>query len=179
MEEINVGLPEEHLSAISESLNKLLADEHVLYIKTRNYHWNVIGPRFNDLHKFFEEQYTQLEPMIDEIAENVRQFGGFAAGTMGEFTRLSRLKEEPGNIPDQSGMVRNLLNDHETIIRQIRQDIDAADEKYNAPDAADFLTSLLENHNKMAWMLRSMLRDIGRQVEPTGQSSNELAGSRR
>ena len=76
-------------------------------------------------------------------------------------------------------MVQNLLHDHETIIRQIRKDIDTADEKYNAPDAADFLTSVLEKHNKMAWMLRSMLRDIERERQPSTQSSKELAGSRR
>lgn len=179
METINVGLPEEHLAAISAGLNRLLADEHVLYIKTRNFHWNVIGPCFNGLHKFFEDQYAQLEPMIDEIAENVRQFGGFAAGTMSEFMRLSRLKETPGGIPDQSGMVRALLQDHETIIRQIREDIEKADDEYGAPDAADFLTSLLESHNKMAWMLRSMLRDVERQVEPAGEAADKPAGSRR
>jgi starvation-inducible DNA-binding protein len=179
MEKINVGLPEEHLAGISESLNKLLADEHILYIKTRNYHWNVVGPRFNDLHKFFEEQYTLLEPMIDEIAENVRQFGGFALGTMAEFAQHARLGEEPGNIPDQSGMVRNLLEDHQTVIRQIRTDIERAEEEWNAPDAADFLTAMLENHNKMAWMLRSMLREVDREVQPTSDSSHELTGSRR
>ena len=80
------------------SLNRLLADEHVLYTKTRNYHWNVVGPRFHSLHEFFEEVYEQLAETIDETAENVRQFGGFACGTMKEFLQFARISEQPGRI---------------------------------------------------------------------------------
>ena len=69
----------------------MLADEHVLYIKTRNYHWNVRGPRFNDLHKFFEAQYEELAGIIDEVAENARQFGGVAHATMAEFIQHAEI----------------------------------------------------------------------------------------
>jgi starvation-inducible DNA-binding protein len=153
-EHINIGLNEEKRSAIVETLNRVLADEHVLYIKTRKYHWNVRGPRFNDLHKFLEAQYIQLGETIDEIAENARQFGGFAHATMAEFVRNSSLKEQPGDYPDDDTMLHNLLSDHEAVIRELRKDIGAADDM-DAKDAADFLTGLLEDHNKMAWMLRS------------------------
>lgn len=166
MEKINVGLTEEQRIGIVSSLNRLLADEHVLYIKTRNYHWNVVGPRFHSLHEFFEEIYTELAEKIDEIAENVRQFGGFAGGTMTQFLQLARIKEQPGRIPDQNGMLHDLLEDFESIIRSLRQDIEQADEEFKAPDAADFLTSILEHHNKRAWMIRSLLPDIERSCEP-------------
>ena len=162
MERINVGLTDEQRSGIVASLNRLLADEHVLYIKTRNYHWNVVGPRFHMLHKFFEEVYDQLAEIIDEVAENARQFGGFACGTMTEFTKMARLKETPGRLPDENGMLRDLLEDHEQIIRILREEIEKAGEEYEADDAADFLTSVLEQHNKMAWMTRSHLTDIER-----------------
>jgi starvation-inducible DNA-binding protein len=166
MEKINVGLSEEQRTGIVTSLNRLLADEHVLYIKTRNYHWNVVGPRFHSLHEFFEEIYNELAELIDDIAENVRQFGGFACGTMAEFTQLARIKEQPGRIPDQNGMLHDLLDDFESIIRSLREDIEKADEEFDAPDAADFLTSILEHHNKRAWMIRSLLPDIERSCEP-------------
>jgi starvation-inducible DNA-binding protein len=166
MEKINVGLTEQQRTAIVTSLNRLLADEHVLYIKTRNYHWNVVGPRFHSLHEFFEEIYTELAEVIDEVAENVRQFGGFACGTMAEFQQLARIKEQPGRIPDQNGMLHDLLDDFESIIRSLREDIEQADEELNAPDAADFLTSVLEQHNKRAWMIRSLLPDIERSCQP-------------
>jgi starvation-inducible DNA-binding protein len=178
-EKINVGLSAEQRSGVVDALNTLLADEHVLYIKTRNYHWNVVGPRFNDLHKFFEEQYTLLEGMIDETAENARQFGGFAGGTMAEFIELSRLKEQPGHLPDENGMLQDLLDDHEAVIRALREDIKKADEKYEAADAADFLTAQLEAHNKMAWMLRSFLGVGSGKVDQKRRTSDELVGSSR
>lgn len=156
-ERLNVGLEEDKRAAIVETLNLLLADEHVLYIKTRNYHWNVRGPRFNDLHKFFEAQYEELANIIDEVAENARQFGGFASATMSEFLQASRLKEHPGDFPDDDTMIRNLLAGHEAVITQLRKDIDRASDQLGAADAADFLTGVLEDHNKMAWMLRAHL----------------------
>ena len=179
MEKINVGLSDEQRTGIVTSLNRLLADEHVLYIKTRNYHWNVVGPRFHSLHEFFEEIYTELAEIIDEVAENVRQFGGFACGTMAEFQKLARLKEQPGRIPDQNGMLHDLLDDFESVIRTLREDIDKADEEYEAPDAADFLTSVLEQHNKTAWMIRSLLPDIERSCEPDVSKANTSGGKSR
>lgn len=157
MDKLNVGLKAEQLQGIVDSLNKLLADEQVLYAKTRNYHWNVVGPRFHSLHVFFESQYEELAEIIDEVAENARQFGGFACGTMTEYIGLARLKEQPGELPDEDGMIANLANDHDAVIRQLRKDIEKASEELEADDAADFLTSVLEKHNKMAWMLRSHL----------------------
>src|SRR6476659_3490337 len=94
---------------------------------------------------------------MDEVAENARQFGGFATGTMTEYLKTSRLKENPDEQLDEDGMILNLLTDHETIIRQLREDIEKADDEYDAADASDFLTSVLEDHNKMAWMLRACL----------------------
>jgi starvation-inducible DNA-binding protein len=156
-EKLNVGLDDDKRSGIVEALNILLSDEYLLYTKTRNYHWNVIGPRFHDLHLFFEKQYEQLDEIMDEVAENVRQFGGFALGTANEFIQTSRLKEAPGKHPEEDEMIADLLADHETIIRALREDIEKADEEYEAADAADFLTSVLEQHNKMSWMLRACL----------------------
>ena len=179
MEKINVGLSDEQRQGIVSSLNRLLADEHVLYIKTRNYHWNVVGTRFHSLHEFFEEVYDQLAETIDEIAENARQFGGFASGTMTEFLQLARLKETPGRIPDQTEMLRDLLNDHEQVIRSLREDIEQADEEFNAPDAADFLTSVLEQHNKIAWMTRSLLPDVERSLQPDVSPANATKGNGR
>jgi starvation-inducible DNA-binding protein len=180
MEELNVGLKPDQLKGIADGLNKLLADEHVLYIKSRNYHWNITGPRFHSLHEFFEQQYEELEEIIDEVAENVRQFGGVAFGTMAEYTSQTRLKEEPGRLPDGDGMIANLVKDHEAVIRELRKEIDKADKDYDAQDAADFLTGVLEKHNKLAWMLRSHLSthigaDQGSKKEHTAK--RELVGA--
>ncbi len=182
MERLNIGLTDQQRKGVVEGLNKLLADEHVLYIKTRNYHWNVVGPRFHDLHIFLEKQYDQLAEIIDEVAENARMFGGTAAGSMKEFLKLTRLDENSGNTPDENGILQNLVEDHESIIRSLREDIQHADEELKAVEAADFLTSVLEQHNKMAWMLRSFLPTSGgrkRDVETKTESDKTLVGSHR
>jgi starvation-inducible DNA-binding protein len=136
-------------------LNNLLADEYVLYTKTRNYHWNVVGPQFNDLHKFFQEQYEALDEMVDEVAERARSVGGKAYGTLAEFSQHSRLKEQPGKQPAAATMVANLQADHEAMVRTLRADLETVMEKHNDAGTNDFLTGLMEKHEKMAWMLRS------------------------
>jgi starvation-inducible DNA-binding protein len=131
------------------------------------------------LHVFLEEQYTLLEATIDEVAENARQFGGVALGTMQEFLAQTQLRENPGIVPDEDGMLRDLLSDHETIIQFLRESVERADEEYNAADAADFLTAVLEKHNKMAWMLRAFLPSGAGNTQPHRQSDDSLVGSRR
>ena len=82
---LNTGLTDTQRQGVVELLQKLLADEYVLYTKTRNYHWNVVGPQFNDLHKFFEAQYNELNTIVDDMAERARSLGGNATGTLAEF----------------------------------------------------------------------------------------------
>jgi len=138
-------------------LNDVLADEYVLYTKTRNYHWNVVGPQFNDLHKFFEAQYSELNDIVDDVAERARALGGRALGTLAEFSQHARLKEQPGTYPDATGMLRDLLGDHEAVIRRLREDLEVVMEKHRDAGTNDFLTGLMEQHEKMAWMLRAFL----------------------
>lgn len=152
-----IGLLENQSVALINQLNVLLADEHVLYVKLRNYHWNVVGPTFRSLHELYEEQYTQLATTIDELAERIRALGGHALGTMSEFVDHARLNEVPAEWPDAETMTRNLLDDHEQLVRQLRDDIETAAEKFQAEGVADLLTGMLQMHMQMAWMLRSTL----------------------
>jgi starvation-inducible DNA-binding protein len=154
---VNIGLPDDSRQRVIAVLNTLLADEFLLYTKTRNYHWNVTGPQFNDLHKFFESQYEALDEVIDEVAERARALGGRAAGTLEEFRSAARLHEKPGDVPAARDMIAILLADHEALIRALREDIDAVNDRHRDVGTADFLTGLLEQHEKAAWMLRSFL----------------------
>ena len=151
----NIDISDAARSTVIEILNRLLSDEYLLLTKTRNYHWNVTGPQFNDLHKFFETQYDELNEFVDEIAERARQLGGRAFGTLAEFAKTSRLVEHPGVAPAAPEMIRGLLDDHESIIRSLRADIGPVNEKFGDVGTSDFLTGLLEKHEKMAWMLRA------------------------
>ncbi|MCW3127923.1 MAG: Ferritin Dps family protein [Bacteroidetes bacterium] len=152
----NIGIPENHLQPLSTLLNTLLADEYVLYTKTRNYHWNVTGASFMELHKLFESQYEQLDTIIDDTAERSRALGHYALGSLKQFIAITRLvEEEPAT--DSKMMLQNLLNDHETIIRVLRSDITTTADKYKDAGTSDFLTGLMEQHEKMAWFIRAHL----------------------
>lgn len=157
MSTVNIGISDKDRQGVVDILGKLLADEYVLYTKTRNYHWNVVGPHFNDLHKFFEEQYNQLAGDVDEIAERIRSLGGKTPATLSEFLKNSRLDEHPGDYPNANAMVTNLVSDHEKIIQNLRTDLETCDTKYHDIGTNDFLTGLMEKHEKTAWMLRSVL----------------------
>ncbi len=158
MERAAIGLTNDQRAGVSGILNRALSDEHVLYIRTRNFHWNVTGMHFKSLHEFFEEQYKQIEISIDEIAERARSLGFRAIGSMTEFLAHASLKENnPAEVPDATGMLRSLLNDHESIIKQLREDIDTCDDVHKDAGTADFLTEKLEAHEKMAWMIRAYL----------------------
>ncbi len=153
----NIGIDDENIQGVATILNRVLADEHIIYIKSRNYHWNIVGPRFQPLHAFLEEQYDELEEIIDELAERVRTIGASAIGTMTEFIQHATLSEQPGDYPDENGMLSNLLNDHETVIRALRKDLRVCDQQHDDMGSSDFLTGLMQKHEKMAWMLRSFL----------------------
>ncbi|CCH01591.1 Ferritin Dps family protein [Fibrella aestuarina BUZ 2] len=155
----NIGLDQDVLKKDNEILNAFLSDLHVLYIKTRKFHWDVSGPSFKEYHEFFEEQYNELEEEIDLVAERIRQLGGRPLATMADYIKNSSLKEDhDGHIKTQE-MFKRLLADHEQVIRELREDVETTDEKLGDAGTADFLTGLMEAHEKMAWMLRKYLSD--------------------
>jgi starvation-inducible DNA-binding protein len=121
------------------------------------YHWNVVEPQFNDLHKFFEEQYRELSEVVDDVAERIRALGDWSIGTLAEFQEHARLTEQPGEYPSAHDMLANLVQDHTAIIRQLREDLELCEEKYHDMGTNDFLTGLMQQHEKMAWMLRAFL----------------------
>ncbi len=155
--QVEIGIPAEARQKLADILSVLLADQHYLYIKLRNYHWNVTGMFFGPLHELFQEQYEFLEKAIDDTAERIRFFGHFCPGSMQQFLQLGRLVETDHVDGDAKTMVTNLLHDHEALIQILRKDVDTADEELHDMGTADFLTGLMEKHEKMAWMLRAHL----------------------
>ena len=86
-----------------------------------------------------------------------RSLGGFAPGSLAEFLKLSRIKEQVGTKRDSQFMVNDLLADHEAIIKTLRNDLEACVGEFSDVGTSDFLTGLMEKHEKMAWMLRATL----------------------
>ncbi len=153
----DIGISEKNSQAVAVILNQLLADEHVLFIKTRNYHWNIESSNFMEMHKFYEAQYTELADAIDDVAERVRKIGHYAEGRLKDYLKLASLEEEE-YTNDQQKQIKNLLDDHETLIRSIRKSIDVTGDDHKDAGTADFLTGLLKEHEKWAWMLRAYLK---------------------
>ena len=155
--EINIGISPKHRKEVARMLNALLADEYLLYTKALKYHWNVYGIVFHDFHALFKEQYEALLDIADEVAERIRALGEPAHATLEEFIKLTRLKEEPGKIADAIGMIKHLLHDHEQIVRQMREDVETT-AKLGDMGTNNFLTEIMERHEKFAWMLRATLQ---------------------
>ena len=154
--EVNIGILPNNRDAVSKLLNILLCNEYVLLVKTKNYHWNVTGMNFNDLHLFFDKQYGELLDIVDEAAERVRALGNYSFGTMKAFIEYAQIKEHMGDIPTEKVMIKNLLDDHETVIKLIREYIKKTSE-FADDGTNNFLCDLIEKHEKMAWMLRSYI----------------------
>ena len=155
---VSIGLSEDKRAEVAEILNHLLANEHVIYTKTRNFHWNVTGPLFYSLHQLLEEHYTDIATSSDEIAERTRQMGFRAVGSMQEFMKLATIEESTDESLSDTEMVAQLVQDHEMIIQQMRKNVDTLEDEIEDAGTADFVTALMEDHEKMAWMLRSLLK---------------------
>jgi len=152
----DIGIPAKSSQQAAEKLNKLLADEFVLYTKTRNYHWNVEGSNFMEMHKFYENLYTELEEVIDVVAERIRSIGHYSQGRLKDFIQLTNLQEQD-YTSDQKKQLQNLLEDHETIIRYLRREIATFNDKLKDQGNGDLLTGLMKQHEKWAWFIRSYL----------------------
>ncbi|OXA85473.1 Dps family protein [Flavobacterium hercynium] len=150
----NIGITKENLKKSATILATILSNEMTLYVKTRKFHWNISGNSFMELHKLFEEQYRILENNIDEVAERISQLGEKTIGTMKEFIDNSTLKESPKEYVSQKHMLAELLNNHEQLVTEFRDYIPAFEEDNHDAGSADFITGLLQQHEKMAWVLR-------------------------
>lgn len=154
----NIGIKEADRQAVADQLAKLLADEFILYTKTRNAHWNIEGPDFHSMHLFFESQYEKLDDIMDSVAERIRQLGHYAPATLTQLLQLTHLTEQSDRKNDSMGFLKELLEDHESIIEFIRGNINPVANDYHDAGTSDYITGLLETHEAMAWMLRSHFR---------------------
>ena len=153
--DINIGIKEQDRKNLAQGLSKVLADSYLLYLKTHAFHWNVEGPMFNTLHLMFEEQYNELFTAVDEIAERIRALGYPAPGSYKSFSKLSSIKESEDSL-SANEMIKELLEGQETVIRTLR-DLIAVANTAQDESTADLATARMKQHEKVAWMLRSLL----------------------
>lgn len=154
MTKIDIGIKESDRNTIAEGLKHLLADSYTLYLQTHNFHWNVTGAMFRDLHLMFEEQYTELSTAVDDIAERIRTLGVAAPGTYKEFSRLSSIEEVEG-VPEGKKMVDILTRGHEQVVKTCRDVLKKAQDG-NDESTISLVSDRMRVHEKAAWMLRAL-----------------------
>lgn len=152
---VMTGIEENQRKALAEGLARVLADTYTLLGKTHGFHWNVTGDRFHSLHEMFQEQYEDLAAAVDELAERIRALGHFSPGSLSQFLKLTSLEDEHG-VPDDRGMLVQLVRDNEAVTRACREVVEMADEAGDTV-TEDLMNQRMAYHEKAAWMLRASI----------------------
>ena len=144
------------MEQLIQQLKVILGTNFALYLKSHNYHWNIEGSNFPQYHDFLNGFYTEVFAQTDLIAEHIRYLDSYTPGSMERFLELADIEEET-NVPDAMSMLRTLKMDNDRYIIHLRAGIVAA-EQANEPAIGNFLQDILDQHQKQAWMLRSITK---------------------
>lgn len=153
MSDIDIGIIEKDRLSTAEGLKRLLADSYTLYLQTHNFHWNVTGSQFRELHLMFEEHYTELAVAVDDLAERIRTLDVVAPGTYKAFAKLTSI-EEVEDVPEAMKMVDILTKGHEQVVKTAREVLKLAEDA-NDESSAALVSDRMRVHEKTAWMLRA------------------------
>lgn len=158
MMNMSIGLSEQEIKQSVSALSEALASTYALYLKTQNFHWNVVGEEFYMLHIMFEKHYDDLRDAIDVLAERIRALGGRAPGSFSEFQKLSCSEEEgEGAVKTAAQMVASLAKDHACFIQHVRNALNVL-KKGSDEGTISLLSERLLIHEKTLWMLESHLK---------------------
>lgn len=142
--------------ALVAALNGALADTLALYVKTKNFHWHVAGPRFRDLHLMFDEQAVALLGTVDLIGERVRKNAAPALTSIGAISKTTRIKDQDKELSAEK-MVKELRDDNALLLERLRE------VKETAEQAGDSATSgavdgWIDAAEQRVWFLTETLR---------------------
>ena len=154
-----LDLEADKVENVVTELNVLLADYHIYYQKLRGFHWNILGKFFFDLHEKFEELYNDARVKIDDIAERILTLGTHPVSLLKDYLAIATIKEENPLIEDKS-MIESLLNDHNTILKQMRKVIEVADEAGDE-GTIDLIGAYIRELEKYSWMLNAWYKGTG------------------
>jgi starvation-inducible DNA-binding protein len=154
----DLGTKPKELAKVASGLAGVLADTYLLYLKTQNFHWNVTGPMFGELHALFEAQYGDLAAAVDELAERIRAIGEFAPASFAQFRKLSKITDEENILPAER-MIAQGAADNEYVVRRMRELFELS-EAAGDVETGDILIRRMQYHAKQAWMLRSYLHRV-------------------
>ena len=150
---VRLGFNKKDTSELIDQVNILISSYHVHYQKLRNFHWNVTGKDFFDLHDKFEELYNFSKVNIDDLAERVRVFGAFPTATLQEYLDSSKIKE-PEGVQNPDEMVDHLLSDFEILLSQMINVLETANDIGDV-STIDLVNSMVKQTEKYYWMFTS------------------------
>lgn len=153
--ETPTDLGREAVNQISEALRKLLADVFTLFIKTKNFHWHMTGSHFRDYHLLLDEQSQQIFAMTDDIAERARKIGGTTLHSIGDISRLQRLKDNDQEFVAPQDMIAELCSDNGNLAHLLRE-THALCERYNDVATTSLIETWIDETERRAWFLSSI-----------------------
>lgn len=144
------------MDELKQSLKVAFADTFAFYLKAANYHWNVEGILFPQLHMLLDTIYNEVYGSIDDFAENIRKVQSY---TPASFSRLGELTtiEDERQVPEAKEMLVQLYQDNERVLESIRTAYDYA-EQAGEHGLSNFLAERQDAHRKHGWMIRATLK---------------------
>jgi len=143
------------MDELQKALKIAFASEFSFYLKAHNYHWNVTGPFFSQLHDLFGKIYEEVYQSIDQFAEEIRSAGAFVPASYTRFSMLTRIEDETA-VSDDGDMIQELLEDSDRMVKILKMVFDLATRE-GEEGLADFLANRMDAHRKHSWMLRATI----------------------
>lgn len=154
---------EEKIMPTVVSLNTLLADYHIYYQNLRNFHWNILGENFFDLHNKFEELYGDARVKIDEIAERILTLRFHPVSRFSDYIKISNIKEVNSILEDKE-MVKVLIENHALLLKQMKDTIVRA-EKAGDEGTVDLMGGYMRSLEKETWMLNAWSKSANEKLK--------------
>lgn len=153
----STDLAPQEAQSVTEAVNPLIADAFALYVKTKNFHWHLYGPHFNDYHKLFDEQAEAIFESIDVLAERVRKIGGTTIRSIGHIGRLQTIEDDDDDLVSADSMARRLAEDNGHMARSIRDAIVVCDKSRDSA-TSNLLQDILDKTERRKWFLFELLQ---------------------
>jgi starvation-inducible DNA-binding protein len=144
--------------AVTETVNPLIADAFALYVKTKNFHWHLYGPHFNDYHVLFDEQAEAILDSVDVLAERVRKIGGTTIRSIGHIAQLQSIEDDNSDLVPPETMVKRLAEDNGRMAKSIRDAIPVCDKSRDSA-TSNLLQDLLDKTERRTWFLYELLQE--------------------
>ena len=143
------------MDKLVNALKIAFASEFSFYLKAHNFHWNVTGMHFQELHSLFETIYSEVYGSIDDFAENIRKLDAYTPASFGRFNMLSQIDDETEKLPAEA-MLAELLLESEKMVKILKLTFDIATAA-GEDGLANFLAERMDAHRKHSWMLKATL----------------------